>query len=133
MERNLCLLILFCSSLLASEDFWFSYRVITEDKYVVYEERYISPRMTVSPSQFPVYICNTQIKKNANQSTAILLNQNFDEVLACFYAQDTRLVANTTVTRQGVREIIEFTVLPASFTVEFKDQFAIIKISIPQK
>lgn len=131
MERNLCLLILFCSSLLASEDFWFSYRVITEDKYVVYEEIYISPRMTVSLQKSPFYTCNTQIKKKSNQSTAILLNQHFDEVLACFYAQDTRLVANTTVTRRGVREIIEFTVLPTSFTVDFKDQLAIIKISIP--
>ena len=32
MERNFCLLILFACSLFGSENFWFSYKVVTENK-----------------------------------------------------------------------------------------------------
>ena len=131
MERNLCLLIFFCCSLFASENFWFSYRVITEDKTVVYEERYISPHMTSLSEDLATVSCKTTIEKNKKQSTIMLLNENFDELLQCFYPMSSRLINRTLIENQGVREIIELTIVPIEFTVDFKDQFATIIILVP--
>lgn len=131
MARNLCLLILCSCNLFASENFWFSYRVVTENKSVIYEQRYLSPHMTPLQEKLKKVICKTNIKKNTTQSTLKLLNENFDELLHCFYPMNAKVLNRTLVENSAVLELTDMNIRPIEFTVDFKDQFANITIIIP--
>jgi hypothetical protein len=127
VERNFCLLILFSLSLLGSESFWFSYRVATDNKMMVYEEKNISPLMLKTDAKI-ASTCRVKIKKKSNQATLEFLNKNFNKILPCFYPYSSKIQNKTLVELKGVKDKSVLTILPIQFTVDFKDQFANIFI-----
>ena len=127
MARDFCLLIIFTCSLFANENFWFSYKIATDNKVIVYEERNISPQMQSVDVKEYKSLCQLNIKKKQYQSTEHFLNENFDRVLECFYSMNTKVVNHTLIETKGVIERTVLTIIPTKFTVDFKDDFANIK------
>lgn len=127
MARDFCLLIIFTCNLFASENFWFSYKIATDNKLVVFEERNISPQMqAVDVTEYKI-LCQLNTKKKQYQSTSHYLNENFDDVLECFYPMSTKVVNYTLIETKGMIERTVLTIIPTKFTVDFKDDFANIK------
>jgi len=124
VERNFCLLILFTCSLFASENFWFSYRIATDNKQLVFEERNISPQMQSVDADKYKFFCKVNVKKEQYESTQHYLNKNFDKLLDCFYPMSTKVTNYTLVEMRGIIERTVFTIIPTKFTVDFKDDFA---------
>jgi len=128
VERNLCLLILFTCSLFSYEDFWFSYKIVTENRVIVYEERNISPHMIETENRKKTFLCKVNIKRKKYQSTKHYLNKNFNKILPCFYPMGTKIVNKTLVEMKGIFERTEMIIIPTKFTVDFNDQFANISL-----
>jgi len=128
VARNFCLLIIFTCSLFASENFWFSYKIATDNKLVVFEEKNISPQMQAVDVTEYKSLCQLNIKKKQYQSTSHYLNENFDEVLKCFYSMSTKVVNYTLIETRGMIERTVLTIIPTKFTVDFKDDFANINV-----
>ena len=128
MERNFCLLILFTCSLYASESFWFSYKIATQNKTIVYEERNISPSMQLSFNDEYNFLCKIKTTKKKFQSTKHFLDEHFDKLLTCFYPMSTQVFDKTLVELKGVDENSVLVVIPIKFTVDFKDEFANISV-----
>jgi len=128
VARNLCLLIAFtCSLAAADEGFWFSYKIVTQDKLVVFEERNISPQMQIVDTKKYTKLCRLDIAKKQHQSTQHFLNESFDTLLECFYPMKSIVVNHTLVELNGMIERTALTIIPTKFTVDFKDDFANIK------
>lgn len=128
MERNFCLLIACSFSLLANENFWFSYRGVNENQQIVYEEKFISPHMDYTKKLQPEFLCQIDIKKEKYQSTYNYLSENFDKLFECFYPMSTRVNNIGYIETKGILERVEITILPTQFTVDFKDEFANISV-----
>lgn len=129
MERNFCLLILLTCNLFANENFWFSYRVVTENKEIIFEERNISPLMEYSKESSVSHLCSVAIKKvNKYEPILDVLNKNYNKILPCFYPLSTKMTNRTYVENGGVLETTELIILPVKFTVDFNDQFANINL-----
>ena len=127
MARDFCLLIIFTCSLFGSENFWFSYKIATDNKIIVYEEKNISPQMQRVDTKKYTHFCQIDILKKKYQSTQHYLNENFDKLLTCFYPMSTKVVNHTLIETKGVIERTVLTIIPTKFTVDFKDDFANIK------
>ena len=127
MARDFWLLIIFTCSLFGGENFWFSYKIATDNKVIVYEERNISPLMQIVDTKEYKLLCRLDISKKQYQSTEHFLNENFNKLLTCFYPMSTQIVNHTLVETKGVIERTVLIIIPTRFTVEFKDQFANIK------
>jgi len=128
VERNFCLLILFTCSLFSHDDFWFSYKIVTENRAIVYEERNISPLMNIVTQREKTFLCNVDIKRKKYESTSHYLNENFNKILPCFYPMSTKITNKTLIELKGVFERTELIIVPVKFTVDFNDQFAIINL-----
>ena len=128
MARNFCLLIIFTCSLFGRENFWFSYKIATENKTIVYEEKNISPQMQSVNKKKYKHFCKINSLKKQYQSTQHYLNENFDKLLICFYPMNTQVVNYTLIETKGVIERTVLTIIPTKFTVDFKDDFANINI-----
>jgi len=72
-------------------------------------------------------LCQLGVKKKQYQSTSHYLNENFDDVLECFYSMSTKVVNYTLIETKGMIERTVLTIIPTKFTVDFKDDFANIK------
>ena len=72
-------------------------------------------------------LCQLDVKKKKYQSTSHYLNENFDDVLECFYCMSTKVVNYTLIETKGMIERTVLTIIPTKFTVDFKDDFANIK------
>jgi len=127
VARNLCLLVAFTCSLAAGDGFWFSYKIVTQNKLVVFEERNISPQMQIVDTKKYAKLCHLNIAKKQYQSTQHFLNENFDKLLECFYPMKSIVVNHTLVELKGMIERTSLTITPTKFTVDFKDDFANIR------
>ena len=123
MARNFCLLIFLACSLFGTEKFWFSYKIATENKKIVFEERNISPQMQDNDTNYKLF-CRINKKIKKFQSTKHYLNENFDELLKCFYSLNIKIVNYTLIETRGVLERTFVKIVPVKFTVEFKGDFA---------
>jgi len=128
VERNFCLLIFFTCSLLANENFWFSYKVVTQNKIIVYEEKNISPLMQDYKLSKFKSVCKINVTKKDHQSTIDFLNINFNNILICFYPMASQVINKTFVGLKALDERSVLTINPVKFTVDFKDEFANINI-----
>lgn len=131
MERNFCLLIFFTCSLYTSENFWFSYRVDTQNKIIVYEEINISPLMQIFSDDKYSFLCKIDAKKTKYQSTKSFLNEHLEKLLSCFYPMSTQIFDKTLTTLNGVNESSVITITPTKFKVDFNDEFANIGVLLP--
>ncbi|MDD2383147.1 MAG: hypothetical protein PHN18_03065 [Sulfurospirillaceae bacterium] len=128
MARNLLLLIIGCltPSLFGSEHFWFSYKVVTVNSVVVFEEKNISPIMVPNPAKTQ-FICTIALKEDKKFSTVELLKKHFDTLIPCFYSSKSHLISWDERSLKTSNDRIEMVIEPTYFTVEFKEEFATIR------
>jgi len=124
VERNFCLLIILACSLFASESYWFSYKIVTQDSMMVFEEKNISPQMQIIDKNDYEHLCRVDDRRKMYESEEHFLNRNFDKLLTCFYPFSSTVVNETLVETKGVIERTQLTIIPIKFTVDFKDDFA---------
>ena len=127
MERNFLLLVLFLNLLIGSDTFWFSYKSVTLDKVLIYEEKNISP-LTVPFVGKQISTCRVKTESKKSLSKLQLLNINFDNILPCFYKTTAKITSQSQVTLDGLRDEVELIIAPVRFIVDFKDDFASITI-----
>ena len=127
MERNLLLLALFFSSIIGSDTFWFSYKSVTLNKALIYEEKNISP-LTIPYIGKHTSTCRVKIKSRNYTSTLQCLDDNFYKILPCFYKTTSKVTSQSQVTLFGIRDEVELIIAPVRFIVDFKDDFANITI-----
>ena len=85
MARTLCILIfMMAHSLYASELFWFSYKIMTQNSIVTYEQKNISPVMIPFEGK-KEFLCSIPLPYASNLSKIDFLRKHFDAVLPCFY------------------------------------------------
>lgn len=129
MDRNLLLLIIIgciAPALFASEHFWFSYKVVTSNSVVVFEEKNISPIMVTNPSK-TYFICTIALKPEKTLSTLELLKKHFDTLIPCFYSSKAHLVSWDERSLKTSNDRVEMVIEPIYFTVDFKEEFATIR------
>ncbi len=80
-----------------------------------------------SPDKYKL-LCKINTPKKKHQSTSHFLNEQFDQLLTCFYPMSTQVFNKTLVELKGVDESIILTIIPTKFTVDFKDEFANINV-----
>jgi len=127
VERNLLLLTLLCGTLFGSDTFWFSYRSVTLNHALIYEEKNISP-LTIPFNGKKTSTCRVKIKKPTYISSLKYLNNNFYKILPCFYSSIAKVTSQSQTTLDGVKDEVEFIIVPTRFIVDFKDDFANITI-----
>ncbi len=128
MARTLCLLILGVSqALFCSDVFWFSYKIVTANSLVVYEQKNITPVMV--PYEGKVQkLCTLQLANTQNLPKEQFLRQHFHDILPCFYPLSSHLLSwNEQHLKQG-NDRIELIIEPVRFTVDFKDESATINV-----
>jgi len=127
VERNLFVLILFLNSVVGSDIFWFSYRSVTSNKTLIYEEKNISPLTNPYIGNISS-TCRVKISRQKNSSTLDILNQNFYKILPCFYSGKARVLSQTKSSIYSLKDEVELKIEPVRFIVDFKDDFANITI-----
>ena len=127
MERNLLLLIFFSNILFASDIFWFSYRNVTRNNAIVYEEKNISP-ITISFKGKKSSTCRVKLNLNNCGSKLNCLNKNFFKILHCFYKSDIKITSQSELSTKDIKAEVELIIVPTRFIVDFKDDFANITI-----
>ena len=75
-----------------------------------------------------VSTCRVKIKKKSRSSKLQLLNKNFYKILPCFYGVSTKITSQTQTTLNGIKDEVEFIIVPTHFIVDFKDDFAKITV-----
>ncbi len=127
MERNLLLLTLLSSLFFGSDTFWFSYRSVTRNHALVYEETNISP-LTIPFDGKKSSTCRVKIKKSNYNSPLKCLNENFYKILPCFYSSSVKVTSQSQSTLHDITDEVELVIVPTRFIVDFKDDFANITI-----
>ncbi|MDX1809747.1 MAG: hypothetical protein R3331_09430 [Sulfurospirillaceae bacterium] len=136
MERNLLLLVLLLSQFYGSDTFWFSYRSVTSNNALVYEQKNISP--LVIPFPVPISAhgnskCKVKVVTKPHMTSLNILNKNFDKILPCFYKSNVVITSHSTISTNGINDVVEIVIEPVRFIVDFKDDFANITILKKQK
>lgn len=127
MERTFFLLVLLGLStlLFSGEYFWFSYKVVTVNGAVVFQEKNITPVMTPF-NEVSRTVCEIPLLDNPQLSKEQFLNQNFDKLLPCFERQPSHMLSWNEYHLKASKDRIEHIIEPVRFTVDFKDEFATI-------
>lgn len=125
MARTFCLLIILSQALFCSDLFWFSYKIVTANGLVVYEQKNIAPVMVPYDGKVQK-LCTLPLANTSNLSKEQFLRKHFDDILPCFYQLSTHLLSwNDQYLKHG-NDRIELVIEPIRFTVDFKDEFATI-------
>ena len=130
MERTFFLLVLlgFSTSLFSSEHFWFSYKVVTINGAVVFQEKNITPVMTpFNGVSHTLCVIPFRLRYHSKFSKEQFLNENFDKVLPCFETLSAHILSWNEYRLKANSDRIEHVIEPVRFTVDFKDEFATIK------
>lgn len=125
MARNFLLLVCLSQALFCSEVFWFSYKIVTANGAVIYEEKNITPVMT-SDTKKSKFLCAIDLKYTATLSKQQFLIQHFDALLPCFYQQKSHLISWNENRQKESTDRVELVIEPIRFTVDFKEEFATI-------
>ena len=112
-------------SLYASELFWFSYKIMTQNSIVTYEQKNISPAMIPFEGK-KEFLCSIPLPYASSLSKIDFLRKHFDDVLPCFYPLSIRLIGWNNQYTKRTQDTIELIIEPVRFTVDFKDEFATI-------
>lgn len=125
MARNLLILVCLTQALFCSELFWFSYKIVTANGAVIYEEKNITSAMTLETVQ-KKFLCAVDLKYTPPLSKKQFLINHFDTILPCFYEKKSHLISWNENRQKQSNDRIELVIEPIRFTVEFKDEFATI-------
>jgi predicted transglutaminase-like cysteine proteinase len=124
VARNFCLLAFIFSLSSASENFWFSYKITTQNQIMTSEERNISPSMVYKKNEKREFLCKIKAVKTTEETPQDFLNAHYEKLLECFYVSNSRVNSYSDFELKGMLEQSELTILPIKFTVDFKDEFA---------
>ena len=125
MARTFCLLICLSQALFCSDLFWFSYKIVTANGLVVYEQKNIAPVMIPFEGKTQK-LCTVALPNPQHLPKEQFLRKHFDDILPCFYQLSSHLLAwNEQYLKHG-NDRIELIIEPVRFTVDFKDEFATI-------
>lgn len=125
MARAFCLLIGLAQALFCSDVFWFSYKIVTVNSLVVYEQKNIA--LAMIPYEGKVQkLCTLELANTQNLSKEQFLRKHFDTILPCFYQFSSHLLARNEQYQKHGNDRIELVIEPVRFTVDFKDEFATI-------
>ena len=127
MERTFFLLVLlgFSTSLFSSERYWFSYKVVTVNGAVIFQEKNITPIMTPF-NEVSRTMCEIPLSYNSKLPKEQFLNENFDKLLPCFEGQPSHMLSWNEYHLKANNDRVEHIIEPVRFTVDFKDEFATI-------
>ena len=127
MERTFFLLVLlgFSTSLFSSERYWFSYKVVTVNGAVIFQEKNITPIMTPF-NEVSRTVCEIPLSYNSKLSKEKFLNENFDKLLPCFDGELSHMLSWNEYHLKANNDRVEHIIEPVRFTVDFKDEFATI-------
>ncbi len=126
MARTFCLLILFTQVLFCSERFWFSYKIVTANSLVIYEQKNIA-RLSVPYEGTEEVLCKIMLSNPTKIPEETFLRQHFDTLLPCFYPLASHLISRSETYTKHNNDRVELIIEPIRFTVDFKDEFATIK------
>lgn len=125
MDRNFLLLICLTQTLFCSDFFWFSYKIVTANSAVIYEEKNITPA-SVPHKGKSHFLCNIDFSNDKNISKQHFATQNFNLLLPCFYQQTSHLISWNEKRQKQSQDRVELIIEPILFTVDFKEEFATI-------
>ncbi|ARU47547.1 hypothetical protein [Sulfurospirillum diekertiae] len=125
MARTFCLLIGLTQALFCSDLFWFSYKIVTVNGLVVYEQKNIAPVMIPYEGKAQK-LCSIELSNTQNLPKEQFLRKHFDDILPCFYQLSSHLLAWDDQYLKHGNDRIELVIEPVRFTVDFKDEFATI-------
>lgn len=128
MARNFCLLILLVKFALGSEEFIFWASVNTTNFIVSFEQIVFSKAMTLTNKGKIRLLCQIDGTREEGASTLEFLNSRKDEIFYCF-AREKVSVKSEFYRRNGsMRNTGVIKVAPVRFTIEFKQNSAIISV-----
>ena len=126
MARTFCLLILgVTQALFCSDIFWFSYKIVTVNSLVIYEQKNIASAMIPYEGKLQE-LCTIELTNPLNLPKEQFLRKHFDDILPCFYQISSHLLAWNEQHLKHGNDRIELVIEPVRFTVDFKDEFATI-------
>ena len=126
MARTVCLLILGATqALFCSDVFWFSYKIVTVNSLVIYEQKNIASVMVPFEGNTQP-LCTIALSNPLNLPKEQFLRKNFDVILPCFYQLSAHLLSWDEQYLKHGKDQVEIVIEPVRFTVDFKDEFATI-------
>jgi len=126
VARTFCLLILGTTqTLFCSDLFWFSYKIVTANSLVIYEQKNIAS-VTIPYMGQAQTLCTLELSNPKNLPKEQFLRQHFDTILPCFYQLSSHLLSWNEQHLKSGNDRIELVIEPVRFTVDFKDEFATI-------
>lgn len=126
MARNFLLLISLAQLLFGNDYFWFSYKIVTANSIAIYEEKNIASA-TIPFVGTSVHLCTIALQNKKNLPLKHFLNTYYDDLLPCFYSRASHIISWNDKRTKKSADRVEMVIAPVRFTVEFKDEFAIIK------
>ncbi len=126
MDRTFCLLIGLSTLLLGSEQFWFSYKMVTANGASIAEEKNLTPVMVYTETQTQYLLCTLELRNDGKVPLEAFLKKNFDTLIPCFYPLSSHVLSWNTKTQNAQSDRVELVIAPVRFTVVFKDEFATI-------
>lgn len=125
MARNFLLLVSLGQLLFGGDIFWFSYKIVTANSIVVFEEKNIAPVMIPTKGVLQK-LCDVKLKHLPPTPLEHFLNLHFDTLLPCFYSHASHIHSWNDKRTKHSSDRVEVVIEPIRFTVEFKDEFATI-------
>lgn len=125
MARNFLLLVFFISNLFGSDDFVIWAKISTQNNRVIHENISISKALELKGLQYK-FLCEIDKKKDENQTTIAYLNRHKNEIFDCFFAEKFKVEDDITKGRSQISATTTITMMPVRFTIEFKQNSAII-------
>lgn len=119
MERNFCLLVLFCANLFGA-DFIFSAHISTTNHIVTYQKISISPSMSTAISKKEEgYICTIDKKREKYQKEYDYLLNSKDELFDCFLSQKVKVYENSVISQMKANTNTQIFLTPIYFRAIF--------------
>jgi len=126
VARTFCLLILgVTQALFCSDIFWFSYKIVTVNSLVIYEQKNIASAMIPYEGKAQT-LCTIELSNPKNLPKEQFLQKHFDTILPCFYQLSAHLLSWDDQYLKHGKDQVEIVIEPVRFTVDFKDEFATI-------
>lgn len=125
MARNFLLLISLGQLLFGSEQFWFSYKIVTANSAVIHEEKNIATA-TILISGNAKNLCTIALQNKQNIPLKQFLTAHYDTLLPCFYSRSSHILSWNDKRTKESEDRVEVVIEPVRFTVDFKEEFATI-------
>ena len=110
----------------------FSARISTDNHVLKSQELSLSPLMVPLENSLK-YVCQIKQKKEKNETAFTYLTRHKEALFECLLGEKVYLYDDTIQSMLLAQTTTHLKVLPARFTVEFKDEFANISLLLDDK